>query len=275
MISIDTFRRIGASHIFCEDYVLSGTTPFNYIIISDGCSSAKNTEMGSRILCYIARQFLLYRFKEYVFPNLDYDDMGNWIIHNAELTARQLGLSRSCLNATLIIAFEHEGKYYIYMYGDGLCILKNKDIVNIMKVDFKPLNAPFYLQYRINPLDMDKYHKMGQVITINHTIIKLDTGNKSDLNERQYAYDYKAMWDYNIDDFPTLLICSDGASSFYKNDDRNDIVPLEIIAKEFLNYKLTKGEFLKRRLKRMLKIYDKEGTKHDDDLTVGAFLKED
>ena len=269
MISLDTFRRIGASHVICEDYILSGTKPFNYIILSDGCSTAENTEMGSRILCYIARQFLLYRMNEYVFPNLDYNEMGNWIIHNAELTVRQLGLNRTCLDATLIIAYEYEGRYYIYMYGDGIFILKNNEQVVIIQVDFAPVNAPYYLQYRINPSDMDKYHNAGQELIITDTI------NGNTAPARKYAYDFEAKWDFRVEENPTLLIASDGASSFYRNNDKNDMIPIDVIANEFLNYKLTKGEFLQRRLKRMLKIYDREGTKHDDDLTVGAFLSEE
>lgn len=266
MIQLDTFRRIGASHTICEDYILSGDDPFKYIILSDGCSSAKNTEMGSRILCYIARQFLLYRSSEYIFPNLDYNEMGNWIIHNAELTVRQLGLNRTCLNATLIIAYEYDGKYFVYMYGDGVFILKNDKQVIIVQVDFSPLNAPYYLQYRINPCDMDKYHKLGQELILNEIV------NGNTIPRRSYAYDFQAAWNYQTETYPTLLICSDGATSFYRNNDRDQPIPLTEIADEFLAYKLPKGEFLKRRLKRMLKIYDKEGSKHDDDLTVGAFL---
>ena len=116
MIQTDTFLKIGKTHQVCEDYIITGDSPVKYNILSDGCSSSKDTEMGARILCHLAKQFLLYRKDDYRFPALDYDEMGSWIIHNAELAARQLGLKKSCLDATLIIAYEYDGKYHIYMY---------------------------------------------------------------------------------------------------------------------------------------------------------------
>jgi len=47
------------------------------------------------------------------------------------------------------------------------------------------------------------------------------------------------------------------------------------IATDFLAYKSTKGEFLKRRLKRATKLYEAAGIFHNDDLSVGAFLHEE
>ncbi len=265
MIHTDTFLKIGKTHLECEDYIITGDDPCKYVILSDGCSSSKKTEMGARILCHLAKQYLLYRKNDYRFPDLDYDEMGSWIIHNAELTARQLGLKISCLDATLIIAYGYQGKYHIYMYGDGAVVIQGKDNrVSVMEVDFSK-NAPYYLSYRIDPERMDLFHKMGQFVSIK--------GHISDrINENTYAYDYKTRFCYEAEYFPRILICSDGLSSFVKGGDPEQTLE---IAKEFLAYKSTKGEFLKRRLKRAIKLYEADDIHHNDDLSVGAFLYED
>jgi hypothetical protein len=63
MIQTDIFRRIGATHAVCEDYIIEGNKPFPFIILADGCSTAKNTDMGARILCHLAKQYVMYRQK--------------------------------------------------------------------------------------------------------------------------------------------------------------------------------------------------------------------
>lgn len=263
-INTDTFLKIGKTHQECEDYIISGDNPNKYIILADGCSSSDQTEMGARILCHLAKQYLNYRALDYRFPNLDYDEMGLWIIHNAELAARQLGLQRSCLDATLIIAYECLGAIHIYMYGDGVIVTDNGDgMISLMEIEYTQ-NAPYYLTYRIDPERMDAFHKLGQDLIIKSVF--------ENTNENTYAYDYKTKFQYPTDIFSKIMICSDGISSFVKGTEPEQTIE---IAKEFLAYKSTKGEFLKRRLKRAIKIYEADGINHNDDLAVGAFLYEE
>lgn len=265
MIHTDTFLKIGKTHQECEDYIISGDSPVKYIILSDGCSSSIRTEMGARILCHLAKQYLQYRISDYRFPYLDYDEMGAWIIHNAELTARQLGLNQSCLNATLIISYVFDNKYFIYMYGDGCIVLQTSDKkICVLEVEYTK-NAPYYLAYMINPENKDLFHKLGQDMIIKEM-------RNGETTENKYAYDYGTKWVESVELFPRILIASDGLASFQKC-----IQPIDsnIIAKEFLEYKSTKGEFLKRRLKRAIKIYEGDDLHHMDDLSVGAFLSEE
>jgi hypothetical protein len=264
MIQIDTFSKIGKSHQVCEDYIFSGDDPVKYIILSDGCSSSKNTEMGARILCHLAKQYLRYRKDDYRFPYLDYDEMGLWIIHNAELTAKHMGLEKTCLDATLIVAFEFKAKVHVYIFGDGTIVTQNQDgMTSVSEIEFTS-NAPYYLSYKIDPERMASFHKMGQDLIIKTTI--------TNINENKYAYDFKCRFKFRLEKFPKILIASDGMSSFIKNGEPEQTLN---IANEFLNFKSTKGEFLKRRLKRALKVYEKNGLYNYDDLSVGGFLYEE
>ena len=57
-IHIDHLLKKGKTHKICEDYIISGYNPAPYIILSDGCSSSKNTDVGARVLCHVAKQYL-------------------------------------------------------------------------------------------------------------------------------------------------------------------------------------------------------------------------
>ena len=264
MIQTDTFLKIGKPHQVCEDYIFSGENPVKYIILSDGCSSSKNTEMGARILCHLAKQYLRYRKDDYRFPYLDYDEMGLWIIHNAELSARQMGLEKSCLDATLIVAFEYKSKVHVYIYGDGIVVTQNQQgMTSVSEIEFTK-NAPFYLSYKVDPERMVSFHEMKQDLIIRTTI--------TNVNENKYAYDFKCRFKFRLEKFPKILVASDGMSSFMKDGESEQIIN---IAKDFLDFKSTKGEFLKRRLKRAIKIYEKDGLYNYDDLSVGSFLYEE
>ena len=74
MISTDIFLEIGAQHKICEDYIVHGDDPVPYIILADGCSTADDTEMGARILCHLAKQYI--RYQRGTSLNLDYHKTG-------------------------------------------------------------------------------------------------------------------------------------------------------------------------------------------------------
>ena len=60
MINVDSFLKKGKQHFICEDYIINSddrdTMP--YIILSDGCSSSENTDIGSRVLVRSALNIL-------------------------------------------------------------------------------------------------------------------------------------------------------------------------------------------------------------------------
>jgi hypothetical protein len=271
MINTDIFLEIGNSHKICEDYIIQGiVNNCPYVILADGCSSSDNTEMGARLLCHLAKQYL--KFYEGVMCHIDYDKMGNWIIHNAELSARQLGLKKKALDATLIVAFTDENGIYIYMYGDGLVVLKKYDPESVYKnnylvftADFKN-NEPYYLSYRIDEYRNNLYHdsKNELSITIEDNSIVEDI--------QTFAYDYQNILTFELGTFDQLFIASDGLASFIDDNptELRSHSPFEV-CKEFMSFKNLKGEFLKRRMKRALKKFSELGYVHYDDLSIGAF----
>ena len=283
MINTDTFLKIGSSHAVCEDYVLSGAHQLQYIILSDGCSSSPNTEMGSRILCYLARQYIRYRFDE--FPGskpgsfrLNYQDMGSWIIHNAEMTARQLGLPRNCLDATLMISyidpFESDQTVNIFIYGDGFLVLipKNEQYsLQIQEIEFAPDNMPFYLSYTVEPLRLQSYH--------DRKVSKFFNATQHDPSkyywEDEYAYDWPTHLSFSMNDYKAVMMFSDGLKSFIKQDPTNrEIIPIVDVIEGLVSFKNIKGKFIQRRVSKALKKLEKDNISHYDDLSIGAYINE-
>jgi len=271
MLNTDTFLQMGDSHRVCEDYIISGNTPVPFIILADGCSSSNNTEMGARILCHLAKQYLRYRGDD--LHDLDYHKMGSWVIHNAELTARQLGLKVSCLDATLIVSYEIDGIVTVFMYGDGVVVTKNeKGGIKCDYVEFTN-NAPYYLSYLIDIFRDEIYHENKNSKSLNESLgVDGDVIKNSIPNE--IAYDSKVIFQYSVEVHPTIFICSDGIQSFIKKDPtQRDVIDMQQVLPEMMAFKNVKGEFLKRRMKRALKNIENEGIVHYDDLSIGAYTR--
>lgn len=266
-MQIDTFLTMGKGHKICEDYILSGTNPLPYIILADGCSSSKATDMGARLLCFLAQQYIRFRvpFTKYFQPS--HYEMGLWIIHNAELVGKQLGLPKNALDATLIIAYKKfdSEQVRIHFYGDGCIVHFGPEYLSIREIKYSK-NAPYYLSYKIDIERDELYSGMEQKKIIkNYIPIQ---------SEQSFDYYVPSVWNYDINKEKNgLMIASDGLTSFIKN--RLDLIPITDYANELFNFQTTKGEFLKRRINWLLKDLAKNNTYNYDDLSIGAFLLED
>jgi len=267
-INTDIFLKIGDQHKVCEDYIISGSDQCQYIILADGCSSSNNTEMGARILCHLAKQYLHYRVEDVYAHTVDYHKMGSWIIHNAELVARQLGLSISCLDTTLLVSYYLDNHVHTFIYGDGAVILqKNSGEIEVQSVEFSN-NAPYYLSYKIDPSRDEIYYQNKNSLFV---VIERDDDSVS---KAEFAYDAIFALEYSMSEYKTILVCSDGIKSFIKKDPRErQMIPVHGIIQPMIDFKNVKGEFLKRRLKRALRSFDQNGIGHVDDLSIGAYLR--
>lgn len=261
MINVDHFMTIGSSHQVCEDYIISGTEPFPYIILADGCSSSKDTDIGARILAHCAKKYLT------TFHNL-HEDCANKtlaynMIYSAKSTLYLLGLHETCLDATLIIAFERDDEIVVWVYGDGNIIIKHRKS-ELEIINFDCNNMPFYLSYYLNDERQQLWHNRENAeVKINGTIIVDD----EEPHTFYHSYDFERnMFEYRIlkNEIEMLAITSDGIESF-------DLNYVDIV-RELVAFKNTNGEFVKRRCKRALKNFHKDGYEHYDDISFGAMI---
>lgn len=273
----DTFIEIGSQHQICEDYIISGD---NYIILADGCSSSDHSEMGARFLCYMTREFM----KTYVMESMVQgftERMGSWIIHNAEVLIRQLGLKKTALDATLIASYVKDDWIHIHMFGDGCVILQTiYGDYEIYSVDFKAgtKSMPYYLRYLIDREGHKIYHDLAVEKTITKTLISKH-GEVFKNDPVQNAYDHVESWHLPIEIFKSVSICSDGIETFLlpKPDETgNKIMNVEDMIPSIFDFKSSTGVFLQRQINICKRIMKKNGLSFDhfDDLSIGTFLTE-
>jgi hypothetical protein len=269
----------------CEDYIISGD---NYIILADGCSSSEHSEMGARFLCYMAKEFM----KRYGVSPLESgfaERMGIWVIHNAEMLIRQLGLKKTSLDATLIVAYEKHDAICIHMFGDGCVILEPIQGAikhEIFDVEYKagPRSMPFYLRYYIDQEGHSLYHSAKVVKTLYKTAL-YDPGlyeihEPSQRIPEEIAYDEINSFMLPINEYKSISITSDGLSTFLRpvaDETGNKIMKVEAIVPSMFTFKSASGVFLQRQINIYKRKLKKDGLlfDHFDDLSIGTFHMEE
>lgn len=276
--NIDTYMAIGSSHHVCEDYVYSSFGKNPYIILADGCSSSKNADIGARVLVHAAR-VVFEKFLDGAEVNNSAGVIGDLIITHAEEIINKMGLDKSALDATLIMAYKQDDKIKIYVYGDGNVILKKKDgTLKIFNYQFDN-NMPNYLSYRNDINKANKYSKIMNDAKNNGNTLKITYFDCNALTEEDNVYAMEVMDHFSfipsfsvpINEYEMIAITSDGIESFVDshNGSKKDLTE---IATELTAFKGTVGEFVKRRCKRAMKNYTKGKINHYDDVSMGVML---
>ena len=267
MNNYDSFLEIGSQHRICEDFIISGSNPVPHVILSDGCSSSKNTNCGAMILTQLAEQYL--KFKTMELNNINYDTMGKWLVSNAEAIVKLLGINLDCLDATLIISFMLPKLIHVYIYGDGYIIKVNRQKeIESTKISFSD-NAPYYLSYSTDFFRKKTYRNTEHIITIENY---QRVGGLSIIDK--LPHDFPLHYSFVPNLYKEVYIASDGIDSFMKNGVK---LPTKNIIKSFLNIekenreKTTKGVFIQRRCRNAIKAIRREGWDHYDDISFGGF----
>jgi hypothetical protein len=257
----------------CQDFSICGSEPIPYVIICDGCSSSKNTDVGARILAFAAEKIIKTHLKDdYMWWGISiskrFHEIGDSAIFLAKKSTDTLDLDRTCLDSTLIIAFERDKKVNVFMYGDGDVFSLSKNGEKSIKRISYAGSAPYYLSYL---MDKNRHRSYKEFADQMDGFVK--TENLDGL-KKEVKYDYPTIFSFDIEDLYLLLITSDGAESFV---DFNIVekVSCEAIANELLSIKSKKGEFIKRRSIRLVEDLAKQNTFNTDDFSVGAIMKED
>lgn len=253
----DSFMRIGKGHTICEDYAISNSKgEMPYIILADGCSSSKNTDVGARILTHVAAknvEDVLYQEGEFVVKSM--------------VVVDSFKLKYSCLDSTLMIVkkVKNSDELEILVYGDGSIIIINKDnSMNHIQINYTK-NAPYYLSYMT---DFKRFTQYPQIEGNKLLITK--NGNTREYNSESYPSFYKRLL---LSDIKAVLITTDGLDTFMNT--YGDCKSSEEVVEELTNFKNTNGAFIQRRCNRMISEFEKEGYYHLDDFSVGGIYIKD
>lgn len=250
-MQLDSFFTKGESHKICQDYAY--TDRKNSIVsISDGCSAAKDVDVGARLICRIDPAHPLGQ---------------------TELLKRlvvDLDLPQESLYCTALTLVPVGDKIYFSRYGDGFLAYQTKSGLTYVTCYSYAVNAPYYVGYEVYG-ETESYLNIADNSLLKHTI----TFDKDfNVKDRMYArlLEKKDLLeesiDFDTDSLNWIGVASDGLASF--TDKESMLVDIEEIIPHFFNFKTTAGQFVQRRAQRAFADLKKEGITNFDDVSIGV-----
>ena len=273
-MNADVFFTIGSTHKVCQDYGISANLENPFVIISDGCSTAPDSDYGSRLLTSAARQHI---------DQANLSDLRGFLygtLSVANTYCRTLGLPPESLSATLLIAKPcNDGGVETFCIGDGVVAGKTSaGEIYVYEYEF-PSGGPYYLRYEIDQYIRHQYwREMGQTAIQKSYIIQPD-GSLTNIKETviQCESCEPVHFDgfFEQERFDSVAIFSDGIQSFIQQSNTltsksTKPVPAYEVIRELMAFKGCQGEFVHRRCSRALKGLQAKGIMHCDDLSMGV-----
>jgi len=263
---------MGSTHKICQDYALSESRHiFPYIIVSDGCSSSPDTDIGARIISCRAREniFKIMNMLSKDTAEAVYSIFGYEVINESRAIAHNLGLPMSCLDATLLVSVIRNNDIYTFMYGDGVIMSRKRSgVAYFMSRDFQS-NAPYYLSYWADNARREMYKKEYGNMSIRLEVYDIE-GNPMRITPPEILpYDHKFISVEPLEDYQSITIGSDGVKSLVDITGSKEIGPKDSLS--LIEFKNTAGEFLKRRVLKATKDWSKANIQHTDDLGLAGF----
>jgi serine/threonine protein phosphatase PrpC len=234
----DAIIDIGSTHGICQDYAIAKR---DYVIVSDGCSSSPDTDIGARLLVRALDQDLSAR------PTTEIAELHANAARTALAWADAIGLPPQCVDATLLSAHVTNEELIIACSGDGVIILETQSGGREVHPISSPSGYPSYPAYLHQP---DRLSEMVAHDRCTETIV----------------------FKLNVADYKYAAIASDGLTSFFHtqqtpNGKRVEPVRLADVLTGLWSFKNSHGAFVQRRLKRFKK---DTHWQHADDLALAV-----
>ena len=290
-MNADAYFEIGASHTICEDYALAGEyEDMTYAIVSDGCSSSPDTDLGSRILAHISKEVIIYLYKRKLLYNTEFlqdkfrDIFYELVLNRSMEVKKTLNLFDHTFDATLLVAIG-VGKNIrlVLQRGDGFVIFKYKSApATVFSTEFVS-NAPFYLSYEMSMDRRSAYeNEYGDSLvyvreqSLEKTEIEDEAYNSEDactpwIADRYWCFTPSFIDPDDDSDLSQIIISSDGIDTYEQGHgpDRRQFKALEILP-ICTDYKNPVGAFVQRRMKRVKKENTVGDIIHQDDISFAA-----
>lgn len=256
MIYVDSVLALGKLHTICQDYVTISNTDIPYIILSDGCSSSPDTDIGARIIASMVKHLLT----QHSLDNINIELLCKDIFKQALLVVKQMHLPETALDCTLIAAYIYQDQLFYFVIGDGIIAYQNQSETIIKHFSFHEENV-FYGNYFNNEYRYELMEK-SQIKPLLTSIVK----NESIITNSIYLDDFIYHDSIDIHSLKYFIISSDGLLSC--STDKKEAIQY---FNQFLDFKNFKGEFIKRRFHHWNKNINKEGIQHADDISIAGF----
>ncbi len=259
-MKIDTFIKKGYSHDICED-AFAVDSVSGKVVIGDGCSSSPDTHLGSTLLtqAMLAKPdtkpidiFMkdTYNLLKVPFPQLKVDNFDSTL---------------------LSLRLAHDAYIDVHVYGDGFIFMKTiSDQLYIFEVDYSN-NMPFYPSYYLTD---DRVFSYKEIAERQFAVRRVEAfRNYEVLYDSPQIYDLQEPYFMRNSNIDFIGIATDGLSSFQRN--KYESIPAINIIKKICDFKSFNGDFLKRRMNKIMKEFSKENIDHYDDVTIAVMKIED
>ena len=270
MVATDCVYAMGYGHRVCQDYARSGP---GYVIVSDGCSGAKDSDIGARLLV-LAAERAIHCFKD---PD-DAESFVSQVVGMAGASVRTMSLREDCLDATLMVLKAVKDAVWAIIYGDGYLVYKLRGETWCEQVKYGEF--PNYPSYRLSPSRKAQV-KEGSVIT------SLVEGSEELFKTIEWAKIGKTKTvplkgDFFCMQLPAgtgslsfAAVFTDGMGSFTRRADTetsktDSPVPFDQVLPDLVAFRGTQGAFVQRRYQKFIKERKKVLQDHFDDLAIGA-----
>ena len=271
-MNADSIFDIGATHAVCQDYVVarSGSSDVRpYVVLSDGCSSSPDTDIGARWLVKAMDHALVGNEKR---------DVSELHAESARLALRWaelMGVPAEAVDATLLTAHVYGDELIVACSGDGVIVLESKtgglDVYEISS----PSRYPFYPAYVHQP------ERLAEMIE-NRRCVKELKHLRRESREAPFellhvttSESLTEVFTLDVADYKYVAVASDGLTSFFHTQEspsgkRLEPVCLIDVLRQLWSFKNSHGAFVERRLKKFRKDAAARSWAHADDLSLGV-----
>jgi hypothetical protein len=264
----DYIYTIGNSHKTCDDFAYSYTdNGINLSIVSDGCSSSRNSDIGARLICSKILDSLCS------WNNLMKQGNVNEIIENCfEIIFNKYHkiYGDYFLDCTIITSITDNLHTVVYLIGDGCILCKyNNGTETYFNTEFEN-NAPAYMSYVLNTerqnayLDFSRYY---EETLITRSINKIDISTETKTENKTMDGIPVRSYSFSHNEVKYLMLFTDGINSF--TDKSKD---LSYYGHKMLDVKNENGVFLQRQIQGICRHEKETGNIHDDDFSGIALI---
>jgi hypothetical protein len=280
LMPADSYYTKGWTHTVCQDYAIHGSlvtlsdnekTRMDYGLVSDGCSSSDDTDIGSRLIlrsayCHSGCMQNILRCVDAEGGNYMGNVNGLWtdFAHKVAMYASkwvsEMELDQTALDATLLGAFADNKWACTASYGDGSHIVCRRvgteRVIEIEHIDFLANAPPYPVYLTDNELQSAFANYSGNTKRV------MRWTSKGEFEERLGGEPSHVLV-YPAEEVEFIAVVSDGVSSF------GDIGCFEVI-QAFTAFRNYAGEFVKRRMMRALDEYQKSQHVPSDDVSMAV-----
>lgn len=245
---VSSYSCIGKHKAINQDYVQHYDN--NTVIVCDGCSGAKHTDIGARIINH-------------------YYGSAKFRCESPEQIVFNLGLPNETLYCTLLKLCTDGDNLAFYRVGDGYLAVCFEDRLEISRFNYKR-SAPYYVGYLLLGEDEKFLAIQGNDLSIERWTFSAAMELLS--KEICLPLDERAKLDevttYDLADIKWACVASDGLGSFI--DEAGNLADEVMVLKKLFSFKNFQGDFIARRFIHGIKELRDDGYTNFDDLSVGG-----